>query len=313
MAKRKIMVVDDNVTNLDIAKKILQENYDVMLIPSGEKALSIITKKVPDLILLDIWMPNMTGYQVIEKIAKLGPPYNEIPIIFLTSKTDENSEIVGLDLGAVDYIRKPFFAPVLMKRVQLHIEFTEQKKQLLGQQKIIQEHSYWLEDYITQLKSENLLNSIIIDWIEKLVYNKASMQEVLEMITKHYASASTNIFVSSKDNDNLKCIYSYSMNGTMLNIELVKFNIKELQDLYDQFEVNGIAYFNDVDCVIGNDVLSNVFENTNVKRFLLIPLFLQEKLVGFIVLEDDSKNKQDIVMLKNISRFIANEIIKNNR
>lgn len=309
MGKFKVMVIDDNVTNLEIAKRILQEKYEVMLIPSGEKALSVIKKKTPDLILLDIWMPNMTGYQVIEKIAKLGAPYDKIPVIFLTGKTDENSEIVGLDLGAVDYIRKPFLAPILLKRVQLHIEFLEQKKQLLEQQKLIKEHSLWLEDYILQLKSENLLNSVIIDWIEKLFYNKATMQEVLEMITKHFESTSTSIFFSREENESLKCIYSYSMSDTMLNIEMVKLNLKELNDLFLDFDVNGIAYINDVDSVVENDILDRIFKNTKIKKLLLIPLISREVVVGFIVVENHAKNRQDIIMLKNISKFIVNKII----
>lgn len=129
-AKIRIMVIDDNVANLNIARMALEEMYDVVLIPSGEKALSLMGKVVPDLILLDVEMPGLTGFDVIKQLKESPNPISEIPVIFVTAKDDNNSEFEGLNLGAVDYITKPFSFPLLQKRVELHLSLIKQQQQL---------------------------------------------------------------------------------------------------------------------------------------------------------------------------------------
>jgi putative two-component system response regulator len=89
----------------------------------------LLENVTPDLILLDIEMPDMNGYQAI-KILKDQPSWQEIPVIFLTSKTDEGSELEGLSLGAIDYVAKPFSAPLLLKRIANHLINESRKKQL---------------------------------------------------------------------------------------------------------------------------------------------------------------------------------------
>ncbi len=128
--KQKIMVIDDNITNLNIARKALEKQYEVMLIPSGEKALKVLERIVPDLILLDVEMPGMSGFDFISIVKNTESPICEIPIIFVTAKDDSSSEYEGLDLGAVDYITKPFSFPLLLKRVALHLKLTNQQQEL---------------------------------------------------------------------------------------------------------------------------------------------------------------------------------------
>ncbi len=119
----KIMIVDDNVTNLSIARKALCDEYTVILIKDGAMALAEISNTNPDLILLDVEMPGISGFEVIEKIKNDMPePYKSIPVIFLTAKDDGSSEFQGLNLGAVDYVRKPFSTALLKKRVALHLK-----------------------------------------------------------------------------------------------------------------------------------------------------------------------------------------------
>ncbi len=126
----KIMVIDDNITNLNIARKALEDLYDVILIPSGEKALSLFTRITPDLILLDVEMPGLNGFDVIKQLKASEPPVSQIPVIFVTAKDDNNSEFEGLNLGAVDYITKPFSFPLLRKRVELHLALIKQQNEL---------------------------------------------------------------------------------------------------------------------------------------------------------------------------------------
>ncbi|MDR2590894.1 MAG: response regulator [Oscillospiraceae bacterium] len=122
--ERKIIIlVDDVKANLDQGRSILKPYYQVYPASSGAKLFSYLEKNViPDLILLDIEMPEMNGYEVITKL-KEDPRYKEIPVIFLTARSDDNSEIHGLSLGASDYMFKPFSAPLLLKRIENQILF----------------------------------------------------------------------------------------------------------------------------------------------------------------------------------------------
>ena len=127
--KYKIMIVDDNITNLLVAKKALEKIYNTIPVPSGKKALELLTKVTPALILLDIDMPEMDGFETLRNI-KNNEKTKDIPVIFLTAKDDDGSELEGLKIGAVDYITKPFSIPLLVQRLELHISLVTQKKEL---------------------------------------------------------------------------------------------------------------------------------------------------------------------------------------
>ena len=128
-SKPKVMIVDDSATNLTVAKNALNDVYNILPVTSGEMALTLLAKSMPSLILLDIDMPDMDGFETIRRI-KSNEQTKHIPIIFLTAKDDGGSELEGLRLGAVDYITKPFSIPLLIQRVELHIELIEQKREL---------------------------------------------------------------------------------------------------------------------------------------------------------------------------------------
>jgi putative two-component system response regulator len=118
---KTIFIVDDNDTNLMAAKTVLDGTYKTFALPSAEKMFKLLEKITPDLILLDVDMPEMDGFQamsILKSDAKLRP----IPIIFLTAKNDAESEIRGFEMGALDFINKPFSAPVLIRRIETHIE-----------------------------------------------------------------------------------------------------------------------------------------------------------------------------------------------
>ena len=124
-----IMLVDDQALNLTIGKNLLKDLYKVYTIPSAELLLNLLETVTPDLILLDVMMPDMSGYETI-KILKANPRFKQIPIIFLTACADEDSELQGLSLGAIDYIQKPFSAPLLRKRIENQLLAEEDRKSL---------------------------------------------------------------------------------------------------------------------------------------------------------------------------------------
>jgi putative two-component system response regulator len=128
-ARHKIMLVDDNISNLNIGRTMLKDYYEVFPIPSGKKLFDALSHVTPALILLDILMPEMDGFEVIKRL-KTNTAWEEIPVIFLTSRSDENSELEGLSLGAIDYVAKPFSAPLLLQRINNHLLITSQKREL---------------------------------------------------------------------------------------------------------------------------------------------------------------------------------------
>jgi len=128
--RETIIMVDDDITNLTVARNNLVCKYNVVTIPSGEKLFALLEKITPSLILLDIEMPGMDGYQVMGKLKNMEKTA-QIPVIFLTARIDPESEIRGLNMGAVDYITKPFSRELLIKRIDLHILLETQRKELL--------------------------------------------------------------------------------------------------------------------------------------------------------------------------------------
>jgi putative two-component system response regulator len=120
-SKPTILIVDDTPDNITILCALLGERYKNKIATNGARALKIaFTPPCPDLILLDIMMPGMDGYEVCREL-KNNPATANIPVIFLTAKSQEEDETKGFELGAVDYITKPVIPPILMARVQTHI------------------------------------------------------------------------------------------------------------------------------------------------------------------------------------------------
>ena len=128
-AKSKIMLVDDDDLNRKAVSEMLKEEYRVYVASSGKEALELLEKHVPDLILLDVHMPEMDGYDVIS-ILKQNPKYAEVPVVFLTSDADENTEVQGFHEGAIDFIRKPFRKNVATQRIRRILELSYLQKNL---------------------------------------------------------------------------------------------------------------------------------------------------------------------------------------
>jgi len=127
--KKLIMLIDDDPSNLMAGKTALQDIYDVLTVDSGVRALQLLEKKKPNLILLDIEMPIMDGYETIKKI-KSGCSTKSIPVIFLTALSAAENEYEGLSLGACDYITKPFNEKILQKRIETHLALSEHANNL---------------------------------------------------------------------------------------------------------------------------------------------------------------------------------------
>jgi putative two-component system response regulator len=119
-----IIMVDDNNTNLVACKKILQPYYDVYPAPSAAKMFKLLERITPHLILLDVEMPGTNGYEAA-RMLKGDEKLKDIPVIFLTARSDPVSERFGLNLGAKDYLHKPLESEVLLKRIGDHFSSSQ--------------------------------------------------------------------------------------------------------------------------------------------------------------------------------------------
>jgi putative two-component system response regulator len=169
MSKKTIFLVDDKPTNLMAGQNALEGHYNVLTMNSGARLLKALEKRAPDLILLDVDMPEMDGYEVI-KIIKGSEKTANIPVIFLTAKNDSDSELLGLTLGAVDYITKPFSPPRLLKRIEIHLLIENQKKELVAQQEELINFNNNLQEMVeVKTKSVLELQSAILKTTAELV------------------------------------------------------------------------------------------------------------------------------------------------
>ena len=138
--KCTVLVVDDTPGNLSLMSVLLRPDYKVKLAPTGERALQIVAAEKPDLILLDIMMPDMDGYEVLRRL-QFNPETEDIPVIFLTAMSATDDETVGLELGAVDYITKPVNPAITMARVRNHL-------QLKRARDLLAHHNHFLEQEV---------------------------------------------------------------------------------------------------------------------------------------------------------------------
>jgi len=124
---KKIFVVDDNNGNLIACKNILKPYYEVYPAQSVEKMFELLEHIIPDLILLDVEMPDINGYDAAKKVRS-NDAYKNVPIIFLSARNDSTSEMEGFNLGALDYIHKPFISHLLLRRIEMHFSIIDYRK-----------------------------------------------------------------------------------------------------------------------------------------------------------------------------------------
>jgi signal transduction histidine kinase len=193
---KKIIVVDDNVENLTVVKSTLKDLYEVYPCSSAQKMFDLLDHIVPDLVLLDVEMPVMNGYEAARKL-KNNDKFREIPIIFITSMDDANSEMEGLNIGAVDYIRKPFVATLLLRRIKNHLSLIEHQ---LEAQNASKAKSEFLSYMSHEIRAP--LNAII--GMIKIAINTDDVQKIkycldkADSASKHMLNIINNILDMSK-------------------------------------------------------------------------------------------------------------------
>lgn len=169
-ARHKILFVDDVPANVRILVETLKDDYKVVFVQSGAEALNLITNEsLPDLILLDIMMPEMDGYELCRRLKK-DKKTRDVPIIFVTALDGEEDEALGLELGAVDYISKPFSLPIIKARLKTHLDLKLHRDQLERQkQELITANARLEEEIAERIKVEDMVRehlSLVQDLIK---------------------------------------------------------------------------------------------------------------------------------------------------
>ena len=170
--KQTVLIVDDAPANIKILGEVFKGSYKVRIATTGPKGLDIaMSPNPPDLILLDIVMPDMDGYEVCRRL-KASKRTQNIPVIFITGKSEEADETMGLELGAVDYITKPFSLPIVKARVKTHMELKRHRDilenlsaldGLTGIPNRRRFDEFFEREWLRALREPALLSMIIID------------------------------------------------------------------------------------------------------------------------------------------------------
>ncbi|MFW1676907.1 EAL domain-containing protein [Pontibacter sp. JAM-7] len=193
-----VLLVDDEPVNLRLLVEALKEDYDIRIANSGESALALLDEIRPDLILLDVMMPGMDGFELCRRI-KARPEMDAVPVIFITALSDPTSEESGFNLGATDYIYKPIQIPVTKARLKAHLDnghlitrlehlsryLREKIRELEGARKAVSERNRALEE---ALQEKNLLSHVFIAASEGIAitdmeYNICAVNKAFTRIT----------------------------------------------------------------------------------------------------------------------------------
>ncbi len=168
--KQRVLIVDDDSTSISILANILQELYDISIALNAKQALRVITKiSNLDLVLLDVEMPDMNGYAMC-KLLKENPKTLDIPVIFVTANSNEDDEQHGLELGAVDYITKPFRPAIVKARIKNHLELKYQRD-------FLKHLSY--HDGLTQVANRSHFDDYLKDEWKRATRNQSPLSLIM--------------------------------------------------------------------------------------------------------------------------------------
>lgn len=165
--KPTILVVDDTPENIDVLRGVLHEQYVLRPAISGEVALRLVLMEPkPELILLDVMMPGMDGYEVCRRL-KADPKTRDIPVIFITAKSETQDEVRGLSLGAVDYLTKPVVPAIVKARVSTHLALRQTRRELEEKNLILRDEKELLEEIVTRMRQASPFDERCVRHIQK--------------------------------------------------------------------------------------------------------------------------------------------------
>ena len=200
----QILLVDDQPTNLDVLCRLLElEGYDVLLAPTGQVALNSATRVIPDLILLDVTMPEMDGYEVCRRL-KENPKTEKIPVIFITGRDLKEDIVAGFEAGGVDYITKPIQEEEVLVRVRTHVRMNKMAGELAAKNKELEEKNKALEEGIAQRRVLKGQLTMISDreierWgLEGFIGKSPTVQRIMKEIRLMQENIATTVLITGE-------------------------------------------------------------------------------------------------------------------
>ncbi len=231
--KALILIVDDNPENIRVLGAALKSpEYNLSVALNGESALNIIEKENPSLILLDVMMPNIDGFEVCKRL-KSHPKTQDIEIIFITAAVDVDQELIGLSLGAVDYIHKPISIPIVRAKVALHLERAKSKRELQLKNEALAEVNRLQAD-IERITHHDLKTplTVILGYSQLIIdeYDAISVEEQHELLKSIYKAGTKILHMVNHSLDLYKMeigTYEYIPESIALNL-LIESIIQDL-------------------------------------------------------------------------------------
>lgn len=302
-----VLIVDDNPNNIKLLASILNKlSYKTGFAMNGQETLSFLEENIPILILLDIMMPDMSGYEVCQKI-KENPKLKDIPIIFLTAKSEKEDIVKGFELGAVDYISKPFNSAELKMRIKNHVELQQNKIKIINLNENLKKANDTKNKFFSIIAHDlrgpiGNIKQYLIFLLE--MFNDMTKKEILDAIkTLKDVSDNTYKFLD----DLLTWAYSQketiSFNPEKNNLyNLVENNIKLLKPLADKKQIilksnlsnNTMAIFdlNMINTIIRN-LISNSIKYTGKNGEINISSVKKNNFLEITVSDNGIGMKQD--------------------
>jgi len=184
MARRyKILLVDDEPINIQVLSSTLKDKYEIISALSGGEAIRLVKEQQPDLIILDVMMPGLSGYDVCRSI-KSDPSFADIPVIFLTALDTPEGAGQGLQAGAIDYLTKPVDLYILKLRVQNHLELKERNDLVKEQRDLLSRQKDELEAALARVRQlEGIIP--ICSYCKKIRDDQNSWQQLESYISQH--------------------------------------------------------------------------------------------------------------------------------
>ncbi|THB74930.1 MAG: hybrid sensor histidine kinase/response regulator [Gammaproteobacteria bacterium] len=273
ISQQRILVVDDTPKNIQVIGAILREKeYLISIASSGQMALEAIEKSVPDLVLLDIMMPEMDGYEVCERI-KSNPETEDIPVIFLSAITETLDKVKAFGLGAVDYITKPIEAKELLARVDTHLKIDALQKEL---------------KYV----NKNL---------EYLVEMRTSELQVTQSYLANVINSMPSIIIGIDLNgDIINLNHEAERTAALLLGDVIRRNIRDAFPDYAKYYDEILSLLKEGKLFSRNKVLIQKKPNDHFFDIKTYPLFDEDEIVGGVLRIDDVTEvmKQDKLKTK---------------
>lgn len=280
--KNKILIVDDERIYIDVLVELLQPDFKVIVAKNGEQAIVRAAEKpVPDLILLDWLMPGMDGQEVCTHLQE-NPETCDIPVIFLTVKSEVKDEIKGLECGAVDYIRKPLSPPIVQARVNTHLALRQAKAELL---RYNQELAAMVDERTAQLSERNETLQLVNKLSERLqetMVVEVIVKEAVEAMVSISQPPLVAIYILDEQSRMLKLTAQHGYDDEMIAMAgLLPLDASLNGAVLLKKQLLIIRDLNQIEDVVHQGIKTGLLQR-GISSALIIPIVFQDKPLGTI-------------------------------